>query len=269
MGSDTEQNSAPVHPASKLLQRLGPQWATRLMLGYTTVEFVWSKAIGTIYGVAAITVALYLLRWEFGDPAPWTAQQMAVWVAELPTSVASAIAASLIAVVGFLIAFRTAASSWKAAAKAKLYESAAADYEEFFAEVTALLSSASVYVDSLLDIAKHAPLLNSIWRVPECVRGATDALARLLPTLQVFEPAGDPEDQTVRALFIEWVDIRRCQTSVRAFDREFPLMNGLAGAARAVLLGDVIEHNTPALLRLLSKRKTFPEMLAKLSPTTR
>jgi len=109
--------------------------------------------------------------------------------------------------------------------------------------------------------SRHGSVLNTMWAVPDCLRAAALALDRVAQTLWVGEPTGDPDDPVAASMFVDWVDVEKCEAAMVAWERELPLVSGLAGAARGVMIGEVIDFNIPALLRLLQIRKSFPNML--------
>jgi hypothetical protein len=134
-----------------LFRKVSPAWSTRLFYAVVVTGYVWRFLFGTISGIFLVAILFYALMWIASDSKPLTPSQLLIWVADLPTEFRIAIGASLLTIVGFLIAFHTATMNWQHQANAHLKALVAGEIEQFFGEASRLLTQAEIYARSVVD----------------------------------------------------------------------------------------------------------------------
>ena len=106
---------------------------------------------GSLFGVLILVSGIYMAMSWVGHPKPWSTAELAIWVSNLPAEYKSAVISSVITIVGFLIAFRTATENWRAESLAHLRASVAGEVEVFFSEFLRCSDQARIYAESLVE----------------------------------------------------------------------------------------------------------------------
>lgn len=81
----------------------------------------------------------------------WTATDFISWVSGLSENYQIALITSLLTILGFVVAFYTATANWRNQMKAQLKLQVAGELEYFFAQVTSNITTARLYVESLIE----------------------------------------------------------------------------------------------------------------------
>lgn len=133
-----------------VLRRLPGRWFTRLLFLFAPIALLKRFLFGTVFGSLLSALALYWAMSTFGESRPFTADQLAIWFSDLPIESKTSIAASLLTVLGFVIAFHTATVYWKEQTRTTLRIAAAEEIEHFFDEVARRTVDAQIYADSVI-----------------------------------------------------------------------------------------------------------------------
>ena len=115
----------------------------------------------TIFGALLTTLFLYIFAKQITGVAPFSFDDLLLWLHELPVEAKSGVFTSMITVVGFLVAFRSGAMIWRTQARDQLKLEAARELEQFFSEADSKLTGLEIYANELLkilSIAKENPL---------------------------------------------------------------------------------------------------------------
>ncbi len=80
---------------------------------YLALEFIFRFLVGSLYGILILLIILYFALPYFTDIQPYSFDELLLFVMNLDPQYKVAILTSLITVVGFLIAFQTATTTWK------------------------------------------------------------------------------------------------------------------------------------------------------------
>ncbi len=121
------------------------------------IQLIFRFLTGTIYGALLFSVALYWLMDFACESKPFTFYQMLLWIDQLEDESKTAIATSVITILGFLVAFHTATQNWKSQALTNLKINAANEIEHFYNELLRLVASLEIeakYVVETLDLIK-------------------------------------------------------------------------------------------------------------------
>jgi hypothetical protein len=130
-----------------LLRRLPSSFVSWLFFCVVPLTLIFRFLIGNVFGLLITSVLLYFGTSIFGESKPFNFAQLILWIDGLPIDSKTSAVASVLTIVGFLIAFQTATASWKAEALANLKSHVAAEIEQFFSEASRLTSDAEIYVD--------------------------------------------------------------------------------------------------------------------------
>jgi len=149
-----------------LLKHLPPAISTKLVLLVVPLSLALRFFAGTIFGALIFSAILYWYAWHFGDSKPLTFPQLFLWIDQLQIEAKTAVATSLLTITGFLVAFHTATSNWKAETVANLKIHVANEIELFFNEASRLIVEARLYVESLVEAVN---LFNEQGPSPEVV----------------------------------------------------------------------------------------------------
>lgn len=150
--------------------RCVPPTFTSIIFYYVIpVILLFRFLIGTVWGVLFLSTLLYWMSWFVGNPKPLTPGQLLLWIDGLPTESKTAVATSLLTVLGFLVAFHSAALNWKAEAVARLKAHVAGEIELFFTEASRLTTDAQIYVRSLVEavnlLQSQGPTVESMFKI--------------------------------------------------------------------------------------------------------
>ncbi len=135
----------------QLFRKYPPTISVKIFYASIIVASIWRFFIATIWGIFTLSVVLYSVIWFFGDSKPLTAPQLLLWILVLPSEYKIAILSSVLTVLGFLIAFHIAMMSSKQQMHTQLKAYVAGEIEEFFNEVSGLITKARLYAESVVE----------------------------------------------------------------------------------------------------------------------
>lgn len=108
--------------------------------------------IGNPYGILILLILLYLLLPKFTQITPFSFNELLVFIIDLSPQYKIAIVTSILTIIGFLIAFQIATSSWKQQMLTNLKLEAAKDINITYSRVTELITAIRIFVDLNLDL---------------------------------------------------------------------------------------------------------------------
>src|SRR5690606_6154661 len=104
---------------------------------------------GSIYGILLLALFLYFNSSSLLDISPYNFDQLIFWLVSQSESSKAALLGSFVTVIGFMLAYATATSNWKAELRAYLKLQAAGDIHVFFSEFSSLATDCEIYASSL------------------------------------------------------------------------------------------------------------------------
>jgi hypothetical protein len=104
----------------------------------------------TFVGTLLISIALYYFCLLFSETKPWTGYQLVLWLDDIDTTAKTGIVTSVLTVVGFLVAFRTASEGWKVQAVAQMKIRLAEELEAFYSEASQLATDLRLVAEGML-----------------------------------------------------------------------------------------------------------------------
>lgn len=118
------------------------------------LAIIWRIATATLWGSLILLLVIYasLMRWA--DPRPLTMGELADWAAKLDPTASSTLLAAILTIVGFLVAFRSAHTTWKLQQLGTLRIAAAEEMHVFFQDVANALVTMELHVEQLLDLKR-------------------------------------------------------------------------------------------------------------------
>lgn len=133
-----------------LLRKIPPRWIGRLLFIFAPLAVLQRALLGTMQGALFCSVSLYWYMEVFGEAKPLSTSQLVLWLAELSVESKTGLATSLITVVGFVVAFRTATLNWKEQTRTTLRIAIADEIERFFDEVARRTIDAQLYAEAVV-----------------------------------------------------------------------------------------------------------------------
>lgn len=115
--------------------------------------YVLNLLVGNIYGILIFSLLLHYFSPYLGLGQPLTAQELALWIEQLPSEYKITIFSSLLTIVGFLIAFSIGSTQQKQQLIAQMKIEVASDIEEFFNEVSRKVTDVEIYAKYLIKIS--------------------------------------------------------------------------------------------------------------------
>jgi hypothetical protein len=142
------------------------------------VRILISVLFGTVFGVFLLSLFAYLIIPHVSNFTPFSADQLLLWVNDLPTDSKTSVITSVLVILGFLVAFHSASINWKAEAKAQLNNRISDEIEIFYNEVSRLTTKVEIYVRSLVKAAeliqKEPNSDEAIFHVKYVLNGASE-----------------------------------------------------------------------------------------------
>lgn len=138
--------------------------------------------VGSIFGIFICSILLYISMSTYGETNPFTLMQLVLWIDGLSEESKTSVITSVLTVVGFLIAFHSAAINWKAEALANLKSRAADDIETFFAEASNLTTDAAIYAKSLIEAVNKVQQQGATQEATFAVQWTLDQRKKFLTT---------------------------------------------------------------------------------------
>jgi len=144
-----------------MLAKLPPYLSVPIFYILMTLAYIYRLFFGNIYGIFAISIVVYFSsEWLFGI-APLSFDGLMEWVVNQSETTKAALLGSIIAVIGFMVAYATATSNWKSQLLANLKIQAAGEIAAFFTECTKLATGCEIYAGALVkavnEIQKGCP----------------------------------------------------------------------------------------------------------------
>lgn len=133
-----------------VLRKLTANWMSRMMTYAFPVALFVQWLMRSLKGTLILLGIVWLYRWHFSEVKPWTSDQLAIWVGELDSDVKGAILTALLTVIGFTVAFQTAAEAWKMQALGQLRLRLADEIEKFFGDASVHIIDLGVYSKSVI-----------------------------------------------------------------------------------------------------------------------
>ena len=123
--------------------------------GLQLLVYIWTFIVSSIYGFFLFSACVYLLsEFLFGVEA-YGFSEMVAWFSATPTEVKTAILTSSVTVLGFLMAFATAAYSWKSQIRAQLKLQASEELGNYFVKFSSIVNEFISHVDQVVDVYKQ------------------------------------------------------------------------------------------------------------------
>lgn len=134
-----------------LLRRFSPKWLTRWLLLMSIAEYIWRTLFGSLLGIMVLALSTYAWMSNFSETKPFTLAELAIWISDSSTATKTAVATSLLTIVGFLAAFYSSTNSWRTQERMRLQMRAGEEIENFFSEAHSTITNTELYVRSLRD----------------------------------------------------------------------------------------------------------------------
>lgn len=134
-----------------LLRRFSSKWLMRWLLLMSIAEYIWRTLFGSLLGILVLALSTYAWMSNFSETRPFTPAELAIWISESSTATKTAVATSLLTIVGFLAAFYSSTNSWRTQEKMRLQMRAGEEIDNFFSEAHSAITSTVLYVRSLRD----------------------------------------------------------------------------------------------------------------------
>ena len=125
-----------------------------LFIAAGLLTIVWRFVTATLWGTLIALVLIYAALTQWGSTRPLTAGELGDWISQLDPSATATLLATILTILGFLVAFRSAHSAWKREQLGTLRLAAAEEVHVFFQETSDALIDMELYVDQLLDLKR-------------------------------------------------------------------------------------------------------------------
>lgn len=134
-----------------MFTKLPPFLSIPVFYIFITISFLYRFLFGNIYGIfITIFIVYYYSDILFGI-TPLGVDGVMKWFVSQSESTKATLLASIVTVIGFLIAYATATANWKAQLLANLKVEAAGEIEVFFAEFAKLATDCNIYANALVE----------------------------------------------------------------------------------------------------------------------
>lgn len=104
---------------------------------------------GTIWGVLILSIILYVNSERILGTKPLAVNELIMVLFSLNETMQAAIVSSLITIIGFIVAYATASSNWKAQLRGTLKSEASCECIQFFNVTHSLVTQCDIYANSL------------------------------------------------------------------------------------------------------------------------
>ena len=135
----------------EFFRKYSPRISMKIFYAIIIVPSIWFFFTATIWGIFILSILLYSVIWIFGDTKPFTPTQLFLWIVDLPSEYKIAVLSSMLTVLGFLAAFHIATMSWKQQMHTELKAHVADEIEEFFNEVSRLITKSRLYAELVIE----------------------------------------------------------------------------------------------------------------------
>ncbi len=134
-----------------LLRKIPSHWTRIYILVMGPLSLAQHFFFNTMNGALLTSLGLYFWMAWFGETKPFTFAQLLIWFSELTSESKTGLATTLVTVIGFLVAFRTATLGWKDQTRMSLRIAVADELELFFDEVAKLTLNIQLYAESVVE----------------------------------------------------------------------------------------------------------------------
>ncbi|WP_049630362.1 hypothetical protein [Cellvibrio sp. pealriver] len=134
-----------------MFTKLPPNVSVPMFFILMTFVLLYRFLFGSVVGILLCCIALYKLSGFLFGVDPLNFDELMMWLVTQGETTKAAVLSSVITVIGFLIAYATATSNWKAQLLANMKIQAAGEIEVFFAECSRLSTDCSLYAEALVE----------------------------------------------------------------------------------------------------------------------
>lgn len=124
-----------------------------LIKAYALIAYTVHLLVGNLFGIFIFSLLLYYFAPHIGLAQPFSAQELALWIEQLPNVHKTTIFSSLLTIVGFLIAFSIGSAQQRKQFISQMKIEVASDIEAFFNEASRKVTDAKIYAKYLLEVA--------------------------------------------------------------------------------------------------------------------
>jgi hypothetical protein len=113
--------------------------------------FIFRFLFQSTYGALLLAILAYWYTGTFTEIEPYSSEELLQWVSTLSTDYKIALITSGVTIAGFAIAFHTATINWRSQMRAQIMLQVSGEVENFFATVSRNITTAELYVKSLIE----------------------------------------------------------------------------------------------------------------------
>lgn len=170
-------------------KKLPPSISVPAFYGLVSIALIVRFLIASTYGALILVLGFYVYVAEFTSINPLTPSEMGLWLVTLSQGYKVALLSSFVTVIGFVVAFHTATVNWRNQMRAQLKAQAAGEIESFFALVSSNITTASMYVESLIETVNEIQKGESIADASFSVAYQQDTAKEFLAARDVLSKA--------------------------------------------------------------------------------
>lgn len=134
-----------------ILAKFPPAVSVPLFYVAITIIFILRFLVANLFGIFILSCALYYTAPSFLGVDPYSFSGLVVWFSDQEDSTKTSLLASIVTVMGFLIAFASASYNWRSQALSQLRIEAAAEIDRFFAQCTQRATDCRLYAEGLVE----------------------------------------------------------------------------------------------------------------------
>jgi hypothetical protein len=124
-----------------------------LVKAYGLIAYLFYLLVGDLFGIFVFSLLLYYFAPNIGLSQPFTAQELVLWIEQLPDIHKTTIFSSLLTIIGFLIAFSIGSAQQRQQFISQMKIEAASDIEVLFTEISRKVTGTNIYAKYLLKVA--------------------------------------------------------------------------------------------------------------------
>ena len=132
-------------------KKIPPSVSVPIFYGFVLVGFTLRFLFATVFGALILVVGIYFYIEYCTTVSPFNSIELVTWIISLEAGYKIALLSSSVTIVGFVVAFHTATINWRNQMRAQLKVQAAGEIENFFAAVSRNITTADLYVKSLIE----------------------------------------------------------------------------------------------------------------------
>jgi hypothetical protein len=136
--------------AYTLFKTLPPAVAVKAFYALLILGFIYRFLFQSVYGALLLAVLAYSYIGAFTGIDPLTLSELIDWLSTLSPEYKVALITSGVTIAGFAIAFHTATINWRNQMRAQIMMQVSGEVENFFATVSRSITTAELYVKSLV-----------------------------------------------------------------------------------------------------------------------